>query len=431
PQDEMASRGDPYFSNINLFTSDSDWISFKAVVSTSADQIAVAPGYLKREWKQNGRNYFEYDMGDTKIANFYSFISGRFAVKRDHWKNVKLEIYYQPGHEYNLARMMDACKKGLAYFEENFGPYQFTQFRILEFPRYRQFAQSFPNTVPYSEALGFIAHRYKREDIDEVFYITAHELAHQWWGPQLIGSQTQGSNMMSETLAQYSALMLVEKEYGPDNIRKFLRHELDTYLRGRGGETRKEPPLALVQREPYVWYNKGSLAMYALRDSIGERRLNSALRGFLQRRRFASGPYPDTREFVAAMRAATPPDQQYLVEDLFDSIVLFDNKAVSATWTTAPDHKYKVALAVSARKLKADGSGAETEIPLNDLIEVGVFKGTAEDQKPLYLEKRRINAKSEKFEVVVDQKPDRAGIDPYNKLIDRNPEDNTTNVSKQ
>jgi hypothetical protein len=131
------------------------------------------------------------------------------------------------------------------------------------------------------------------------------------------------------------------------------------------------------------------------------------------------------------MRAATPPDRQYLVDDLFNSIVLFDNKAVSATWTETAGHKYKVALAVTTRKLKADVSGAETEIPLNDLIEVGVFKGTGEDQKPLLLEKRRIVGKSANFDLIVDERPDRAGIDPYNKLIDRNPEDNTVPVSKQ
>jgi hypothetical protein len=111
---------------------------------------------------------------------------------------------------------------------------------------------------------------------------------------------------MSETLAQYSALMVMEKEYGQQNIRKFLKHELDGYLRGRGGELRKEPTLMLVQREPYVWYNKGSLVMYALRDYLGEDKLNAALRKFLLDKRYAEGPFPDTRQFVAYLREAAP-----------------------------------------------------------------------------------------------------------------------------
>jgi ABC-2 type transport system permease protein len=430
PLEEMAPPGDPYYSNINLFTTDSEWVTFHAVVSTSPDQIAIAPGYLKREWTENGRRYFDYDMGSTKINDFFSFISGRFGVKSDQWKNVKLEIYYQPGHEFNLDKMMDASKTGLAYYEKNYGKYQFDQFRVLEFPRYRQFAQSFPNTVPYSEDIGFIERLKKPDDIDLLYFVTAHELAHQWWGHQLIGSQTQGSNMMSESLAEYSALKVMEKKYGEDMTRKFLRYELDRYLRGRAGETRHEPPLVLVQREPYVWYQKGSMVMFALADYIGEDKVNLALRNFLEKNRYATGPFPDTRGFVSALREQTPPELQYVITDMFESIVLYENKAVSATYVETPDKKYKVTLKTSSLKKKSDGSGNETPMTIHDLIDVGVFSGTKEHLKRLNLHKEWITQENGTFEFVVDEKPTFAGIDPYNKLIDRDPADNLIEVEK-
>jgi aminopeptidase N len=426
----MAPPGDPYYSNINLFTTNSEWVTFHAVVSTSPDQIAIAPGYLTREWTENGRRYFEYSMGGTRINDFYSFLSGRFSVKSDQWKNVKLEIYYQPGHEFNLDKMMDSSKTGLEYYEKNFGPYQFNQFRVLEFPRYRQFAQSFPNTVPYSEDIGFIERMKKPDDIDLLYFVTAHELAHQWWGHQLIGSQTQGSNMMSESLAEYSALTVMSKKYGEDMLRKDLRYELDRYLRGRAGETRHEPPLVLVQREPYVWYQKGALVMFALADYIGEDKVNLALRNFLEKNRYAKGPFPDTRGFVAALREQTPPELQYVITDMFESIVLYENKAVSATYVETSDKKYKVTLKVSAQKKKSDGSGNETPMAIHDLIDVGVFSGTKEHLKRLDLHKEWITQEMGTFEFVVDEKPTFAGIDPYNKLIDRDPADNLIEVEK-
>jgi ABC-2 type transport system permease protein len=271
----------------------------------------------------------------------------------------------------------------------------------------------------------------KPDDIDLLYFVTAHELAHQWWGHQLIGSQTQGSNMMSETLAEYSALKILEKKYGMDIVRRQLRHELDSYLRGRAGELRHEPPLTLVQREPYVWYYKGSLVMYALADYIGEDKLNLGLHNFLMKNRYATGPYPDTRGFVAALREVTPPDLQSVITDMFESIVLFDNKAVSAGYTQTPDHKYKVTMTVQTRKRKADGSGAESSMPINDLIDVGVFSGTKEHLQPLYLAKQRFTTDSSTVEIVVDQVPTLAGIDPYNKLIDRNPDDNLIGVEKK
>jgi ABC-2 type transport system permease protein len=302
---------------------------------------------------------------------------------------------------------------------------------VLEYPRYRTFAQSFPNTVPFSEGIGFIERLKNKDDIDLLYFVNAHELAHQWWGHQLIGSMTQGSNMMSESLAEYSALKVMEKKYGEENIRKFLRYELDRYLRGRAGETRHEPPLALVQREPYVWYQKGALVLYALSDYIGEDKLNGALRGYLEKNRYATGPFPDTRGFVEAMRAATPADLQYMVNDMFESIVLYENKAVSAVAASMGDKKYKVTLVVDTAKKKSDGSGNEAAMAIDDVIDVGVFSGSKEHLKPLYMAKQRFIADHSTVEVEVSEKPTFAGIDPYNKLIDRNPEDNLIAVENQ
>jgi aminopeptidase N len=307
----------------------------------------------------------------------------------------------------------------------------------MEFPRYRTFAQSFPNTIPYSEGIGFIGRVEKKNDIDFTYFVTAHELGHQWWAHQLIGANVQGSNMMSETLAEYSALMVMQKKYGRDNMHRFLKHELDRYLRGRSGEVRHEEPLALVQREPYVWYQKGGQIMYTLADYIGEDKVDLALQNFLMQHRYANAnnpqtvPYPDTRQLVDALRAQTPPELQYLVSDGFDSIVLYDNKIQSATVTPTADHKYKVVMEVQARKLKADGNGNESPMALNDYIEIGVFKGKKDEEQPLYLKKEKLTEEKNTFEIVVDEMPTRAGIDPYNKLVDRIADDNMMDVTKQ
>jgi len=94
--------------------------------------------------------------------------------------------------------------------------------------------------------------------------------------------------MMSETLAQYSAYMVMQQKYGKDYMHRVLRHYLDRYLRGRAGETRHEPPLALVQREAYVWYEKGGQIMYTLADYIGEDKVDLALHNFLMQYRYAN-----------------------------------------------------------------------------------------------------------------------------------------------
>jgi len=93
-------------------------------------------------------------------------------------------------------------------------------------------------------------------------------------------------------------------------------------------------------------------------------------------------PYPDTRGLVEALRRQTPPDLQYMITDMFETITLYDNKAVSAKVEPTADHKYKVTLIVDARKMRANGEGAETQIPIHDLIEVGVFKARKTASSP-------------------------------------------------
>ncbi|MBC7806724.1 MAG: hypothetical protein H7145_11285, partial [Akkermansiaceae bacterium] len=272
PATDKAALANTYIGN------DADWIAFEATVRTAPDQIAIAPGYLQREWNENGRRCFHYKM-DAPIRNFYSFLSARYAVKRDKWidkggKPVALEIYYHPAHTYNLDRMMAGMKAALSYCSNNFSPYQFRQMRILEFPAYASFAQSFPNTVPYSESIGFIAKVDEtKDDIDYPYYVTAHEVAHQWWAHQILGANVEGAEMLSESLAEYTAIKIMEQKDGLARTRKFLRFDLDRYLRGRGSEREGESPLVKVQEQQYIHYPKGALAFYALSERIGSERL--------------------------------------------------------------------------------------------------------------------------------------------------------------
>jgi hypothetical protein len=222
-EDEAARRN-------SMFGAEADWISFETTVSTSAGQVALAPGYLQKSWQENGRNYYQYKM-DQKMMPFFAYLSADWQVKKGAWKGIPIEVYHDPKHAYNVDRMVTATQKSLDYYTTQFTPYQHKQVRILEFPNYATFAQSFANTIPFSESIGFIADLRDKEAIDYVFYVTAHEVAHQWWGHQVTAANVQGASMLIESLSQYSALMVMEKEYGRHQMSIFLRHELERYLR--------------------------------------------------------------------------------------------------------------------------------------------------------------------------------------------------------
>jgi aminopeptidase N len=278
-----------------------------------------------------------------------------------------------------------------------------------------------------SESIGFIANLESKEAIDYVFYVTAHEIAHQWWAHQLIGADTQGSTMLSETMSQYSALMVMEKRYGKEKMRRFLKYELDSYLRGRGGELVAETPLVLVEDQPYIHYRKGSVVMYALRDLIGEDVLNGAIRTYLKKNAYQQPPYTVSTDLLAEIKKVTPPQYQQAVTDMFEKITIYENRATAVTSTKRADGKYAVKMTIAAKKFYADDRGRETAAPLHEWIDIGVLApkdSKTKEEKTLYLERKLIDKPEMTFEVVVNQQPGKAGVDPYNKLIDRNPEDN-------
>jgi aminopeptidase N len=434
PERRMAKLGDSASRAYTYLRHDSDWVQADLTVSTVADQIPIAPGYKVSDIVANGRRTAHFRT-EAPIQNFFSIQSARYAVRTEPYKGIDLAIYYDPQHAWNIERMLKAMKASLDYYQANFSPYQFRQARILEFPDYAQFAQSFANTIPYSEGIGFIANYKDPEKIDLVTYVTAHELAHQWWAHQVIGADQQGSTVLSETLAQYSALMVMEKMYGPEKIRKFLSYELRGYLRNRGGEAVEELPLAQVENQDYIHYRKGSLVMYRLKDEIGAEAVNRALRALLAKYAFKAAPYPTALDLIAALRAEAPADKQDLITDLFEKITLYDIKTTKAVARKRSDGRFDLTLTVDAQKLYADGQGKETKAPLNEVIDIGVFKLKPDNKafdrsQVIGFERRQLRAGVQTITIITDSDPKFAGIDPYAKLIDRNTDDNVRAVER-
>lgn len=436
PVDRYADLDDRSQYGNSYLRQDSDWLAFEATVSTDSGQIAIAPGYLEREWEEDGRHYFHYQM-DAPMQNLFAFLSADYAQRKEQWEGIDLEVFYHPQHDFNVDKMLHALKQSLSYFSREFSPYQYRQMRVIEFPASAgNFAVSFPNTVPWSEGLGFIANVSEPTDIDYVFYVGAHEVAHQWWGHQVSSANVQGQTLLVETLAQYSALMVMEQEYGPHLMRRFLKYELDNYLSNRGNEALEELPLYRVENQPYVHYRKGSLVMYALKDYLGEARVNQALSNFIANNAYHYDPYPSAWDLLAELKAVAENEQELeLIDDLFQRITLWDLKVTDTTVEAREDGRFNVSISVEAQRLEADGFGEEHQREMHMPIDIGMFavspdRAEFSADEVIYLQKEWIRHGASTFHFTVDRAPVVVGIDPYNKLIDRNAEDNLRRVGE-
>ncbi|MEP1421067.1 MAG: M1 family aminopeptidase [Erythrobacter sp.] len=406
-----------------------DWVNTEITLSTSADQVPIAPGKRVSDVVEGDRRIARFQ-STAPILSFLSIQSARYEIMDRDADGVNLQVYYDPQHPYNAERMIDAMDASFKYYRANFGPYQFDYARVIEFPGYASFAQAFAGTMPYSEDIGFLANLADPGEIDYVTYITAHEAAHQYWAHQLISANQQGGTMLVETLAQYSALMVMKELYGEDDMRRFLKFELDNYLTSRGGEALEELPLERVEDQGYIHYRKGSVVMYLLQDRLGEDRVNAMLADLLDRFRFKSQPYASSKDLVAGFFSlARNEEERALVRDLLQKITVYDLKAEEAEVEELGDGTFETTLTIAAAKYYADGEGNETEADLSDQIEIGAFTerpgaGVFERANVLSMERHPIMSGIQTIKIVTKKRPTWLGIDPYNKYVDRNSDDN-------
>ena len=409
-----------------------DWVRTDITFATDADQTPIVSGSKVADSTVDGRRTARF-VSETPIQNFFSLQSARYQERRVQHGGVNLAIYYDAQHARNVPQLLAASARALDVYRASFGPYQFRHSRIVEFPAYRIGAQSFAGTFPYSEAFGFIADLSGQGSLDFTSQVVAHELAHQWWGNQATSADMQGATMLTETLAQYSALMVMEKTAGRDDVRRYLKHELNTYLASRGGQGLDELPLVRVENQAYLHYHKGALAMYRLKDVLGEERVNAALRRHIGRFRFQSAPYPRSLNLVEEFRKSASAAENRMITDLFEKITLYDIKTKAARVRKMPDGRYETTLSVEAHKYHADGGGKETEVPLAEGIDYGLFAAVPgwsplHPKDVLALQRIEVRSGSQQIKLVTAAKPHYAGADPYNVLIDRNSDDNVTPV---
>ena len=433
PERRLPKLGDTAALDRN-YLGNADWVNSDITLATSAGQTPIAPGRKVEDRVEGGRRIARF-VSPQPILSFFSVQSAAYAEKSADADGVKLTVYHHPSHAYNVDTMLASMKTSLAYFRKNFGPYQFDYARIIEFPGYETFAQAFAGTIPFSESIGFLAANDDPEKIDYVTYVTAHEVAHQYWGHQIISAEMQGGTLFVETMAQYSALMVMKQLYGEDKIRRFLKYELDNYLRNRGGEIIEELPLNRVENQGYIHYRKGSLVMYLLADRLGEDRVNAMLAGILAAHKFKGAPYLTSTTLVDGYKSLARNDaERQLVSDLFERITLYDLKATAATTRKLADGRWETRLTVDAAKLYADGKGVEKAAPLADTIDVGLFtakpgQGAFSRTDVLAMTLLPVQSGKQVLVLISKAKPAFAGIDPYNKYVDRNSDDNLVDVS--
>jgi ABC-2 type transport system permease protein len=403
-------------------------IDLEVTIGTTAGQTAVAPGELLRTWTEGGRSYFQYAT-DAPIGLGYALFSADYEVRKARWRDVALEVVHHPEHDLNVERVVRGMQASLEQLSTRFGPYPYKVLRFVEYPGAGGSLHASASTIWYLELFSLFDPEHEPRRLDLPFAVTGHEVAHQWWGGQ--AARVEGIAVLSESLAWYSAMGVVEEEYGTGHLERLLAFMRESYLNLR---PRAGLPL-LRASDSFLAYREGPFAMYALREYVGEENVDVALRRFKTRVGSPEPPFATTLDLYAELQAVTPDSLQYLLADLFERNTFWELQTREASAQQTPSGEWQVKLEVEARKVAVDTAGVETDIAMNDLIEIGVFAPAEGDEAPgttrgapLYLAMHRIRTGPQTITVTVPQRPARAGIDPRYLLIDVQPGDNVLDV---
>ena len=389
-------------------------VNVVATVSTSSDQIAIGVGRLERSWQRGDRRYFRYRT-DSPISNAAAFGTGRYTVTRKRAGDVDVELYSHPGHPQNIARMLDAAVASVRTFESSFGPYRMRVLRMVEVPRQRFAGYASPGILWFVENRTPLTDARDPNRPDIVTRRVVHEVAHQWFGHQLVPPAGPGASLLVETFAKHCESMMIERLRGRRDLDRFLEMELDRYLSGRSNEGDVEDPLIRVGSQPYICYAKGAVVMNAISNEIGERALNEAIRGVLRE------PSPTALDFLEQLRRVSPPASFPLLEEWMKEIVLYDLQIESAHATRRADGQYDVTLRIQAAKTHADRRGEERPAPFHESVEIAIY---ATDESLLHSQRHALRDGAQELTITVRQPPGFVMIDPHVTRVDKNRNDN-------
>jgi hypothetical protein len=381
-------------------------VAFEAVVGTDEDQVAVAPGALRRTWTEAGRRYFHYS-SDAPIGTEWAFFSADFRVHEGRWN---------PSTGSGQAVAMRSVRASLDFYTHHFGPYPYRHLGIVEQPAgLGTGAHADPGMISHGQGFAFWIPRDERS-LDLPFFVMAHEMAHQWTVPYALA---EGLPFLAEGLATYLAMQVVKETRGETQLRRLLAFMRQPYPYRpiRHGE-----PL-LRALDPYLSRRKGPFALYALSEYVGSERVNGAIRRLIETHDAPGAPPATTLDLYRELQAVTPDSHRYLLHDLFEVNTDWQLRTERVTAEETEAGAWQVTLEVRARKVVTDEAGVETEVPLDEWLEIGVFganqKGGErgdELSRPLYLQKHRIRSGEQTITVTVPERPVLAGIDPHHVL---------------
>jgi hypothetical protein len=239
----------------------------------------------------------------------------------------------QPDPLGRLKAVASDMASSMEYYAGLFGPPAIKHVTVAPIPG--TFGQGFPGLV-YMSTIAYLdpedrpaALRNARERIFYSDLIVPHEAAHQWWGA-VVTIERSADSWLLEGLANYSALMWLEKKKGGKELQMILDEYRDELVKDPSGKGVPESAGPIVWGDrlmnseiPDAWraitYAKGTWILHMLRKRMGDERFLSMLAELRKRYEFKVLTTEGFRALAIEFRPKGLPTEA--IETFFDNWV--------------------------------------------------------------------------------------------------------------
>ncbi|MDQ3818738.1 MAG: hypothetical protein M3362_13810 [Acidobacteriota bacterium] len=288
-------------------------------ISVPAGETAIAGGDKRSSPEEEARGIFIFE---NNHPTYFSFASGKYTVIRREGA-IPVSVYLLRGRE-NMQQYLEAVTRMISVLVEEFGPYRFKEFALVEVPRDLAQKAGFNAATPQGFAyINSNAFNVPASAANVLLEWYGHEFSHEWW-PHVVSLKRPGGRFMEESLAEYGGLRVVETVAGPATAEQYRRKgykpdpiysALEYFKLVGAGIDGRLADLPAEAKFRDIAYNKGFLVWEMLSREIGRRKFQQVLRGITRRYAFQQ---LTLKEFWRAIEAGAGRDLGWFYEQWFE-----------------------------------------------------------------------------------------------------------------
>ncbi len=254
-------------------------VEYHAIISTPLHHQATTSGKLIKSWTKDDRRYFEFKSA-SPIAPLIPIISGEYVEHHFVGSVLDINMFSNDVDENKRKQILGSANNIATFYNTIFSGHKIDQLTIVEIDFPMSVGLAFPDIAVFSSLNSMFGQRNSAQQLaDEDFLVLAHEIAHQWWGMKLIPQKNNGTKIFVESLAQYSALLALEKYASADIFNKALEEHLEQV---RALTVNDQLSLFSNKSTLKNYYYRGAVGFFKIRENVGNDILNGALNKLIE-----------------------------------------------------------------------------------------------------------------------------------------------------